>query len=323
MWSGTPAALVNNAGMNTKLRISAIATFAVCAVLASAANAQTPSTSSAAAKAPTITLAADQLIGPPVPGAKPKTYALVSAVGSQIQIVRQKFQTGTNTEPYERSQLAIPGQALNNSVLRGLDRAVGRVDPKAERVLLHVNIPPAEQLSQYDRASAATDALLVALKNLPIRQEWDEIIAVTPRYMQGSSDRLGTKLWGIGVFVQPLQSGAKNSAADRVDFSNTDDDVFTLGSDTAVDDTFVAPYAYLRFTVFDAKTMKVLRTLDRTDARKTAVKNCETTDLFKCFNPDQYATMIDTLAERTAGRGITGVQPRGGSVEIGETKRVP
>jgi hypothetical protein len=276
----------------------------------------------ASAQAPT-TLAADQLIGPPVPGAKPKTYALVSAVGSQLQIVRLKFGTGSNLEPYERTQLPMPNQALNNAVLRGLDGAVGRVDPSAKRVLLHVNIPTNDTLVQSERAQAATDKLMRLLGNMPERQQWDEIIAVTPRYMRASSNRMGTQLWGIGIYVQPLDAKRNdNSGLEDTELMGFDEETNTIGAESLSSTVFVAPYSYLRFTVLDAKTLKVIRTLDRTDYRKTTNPDCTDANLFKCFTPEQHSQMIETLTERTAARGIAGVN-RGGSVEMKDVRVVP
>jgi hypothetical protein len=266
------------------------------------------------------------LIDAPKLGAAPKTYALVSAVGSQMQVVRQKTGVGSNMDPFFRTQINMPDQALNNSVLRGLDRSVGRIDPSANRVLLHASIPALDRIPQHRRAQAAADALMDQIKAMPQRQQWDEIIAVTPRYMQASSDRMGTKLWGIGVYVQPLSSGRNMAAGlEDTELMGFEEDVNTVGADMVSSGTFVAPYAYLRFTVLDAKTMKVLRTQDRTDFRKTFDKDCTDRDLFKCFDPDQYGQMIDTLAERTAARGVAGVTnaDRKGSVEVRDTKVVP
>ncbi len=266
--------------------------------------------------------ASEALISAPAPGSRPKVYALVSAVGAQMQLVRQRQVVGSNVlDHFTRTQMPVPDQALNYTVLRGVSRAVARVDPQARQVLLKFEAPVLDNVHQSARAQAALDALLSSLQTLEARKDWDEIIAVTPRYAHAGTNQMGDKLWGIGIYVQPLET-AQLEGAETPLAMDTTDELLTDGIETARSETFVAPYAYLRFTVLDAKTLKVIRTLDRMDARKTAGKDCDAIDVYKCFSSAQYATMLDTLTERTALRGVGGDE-RSGSVEMKEPQRVP
>src|SRR5260221_12066144 len=51
--------------------------------------------------------------------AKPKVYALISAVGSEISYVRQRLQVGSSFEPYYRNTLPVPDSAVDAAGLRG------------------------------------------------------------------------------------------------------------------------------------------------------------------------------------------------------------
>ncbi len=264
------------------------------------------------------------LIAAPVPGAAPKTYALVSAVGSVFQMVAAKYVTGSNIDPFRRLQLPVKDQALNYSVLRGLDRAVAQVDPGAKRILLTVPAADIEGLGQSQRAQAVSDDLLKRLQGFEQRMAWDEIIAVTPRYQHSGTSRMGDKLWGIGAYIYALESaniaGDNESGSSAIDIDITED-VRTPDQKRTTSKNYVAPYAYLRFTVYDAKTLKVLRTVDRLDARKMADPKCAATNVFNCFTPDQYAVMLDSIAETTAAAGIAGKVT--GRVEMSDVKVVP
>ena len=69
---------------------------------------------------------------------KPKTYALVSAIGSEITYVRQVKGTGSNISPYRRYPAQIPDGAIDAAVLRGLDRAIAQEDPDSKRIFLRL-----------------------------------------------------------------------------------------------------------------------------------------------------------------------------------------
>ncbi len=260
------------------------------------------------------------LIIPTAPGAKPKVYGLVSAVGAQLNIVRQKQQAGSNLDPFERNILSVPDQRLNFTVLRAVDRAVARVDPQAQRVMMQFAAPTLDGVAQNQRHEVAAKALFDALKGVSERQQWDEIIAITPRYSQLGEGRMGNRLWGIGLYVQPLGSNSITGQDGFGEFIDSEEDTVSTKGEMASATTFVAPFAYLTFTVLDAKTLKVIRVVETLDSRKVADKNCEALDVFKCFDAEQYGTMVERIAERAAVRGVTGSK---GTVEMPLPTLVP
>lgn len=268
------------------------------------------------------------LLDPPKPGEAPKTIALISAVGGQFQYVEAKYQTGSNIDPYKRVQVNIPSQTLNLSVLRGLDEAIAQVHPESNRVLLTIPAAPIDGLGQLQRAEAVTAHLVKSLQAIEQRQAWDFIVAVTPRYQHGGSNLMGDKLWGLGAYIYPLESAnvqsegsSESSGLDAIEIDASEEVNLTGGQGRARAKQWVAPFAYLRFTLYDAKTMREIRSVERLDARKTADPKCTSTHVFNCFSQLDYAKMVLDIAQRSASAGVVGKLQ--GRVEVGETKRIP
>ncbi len=163
---------------------------------------------------PGVVLARQQDAAPP----PPTVYALVSAVGDQISLVRQKRQVGSNRiDHFERHMRQVPGGALNAAVLRGLDRVVAETDSASQRVYITLNPAEMEGVAPQERERVAIGKLITALSRRPERAQWTRIIAVTPRYLFSEREGMGPKLQGIGVYVQPLES-ATARGIDGVDF---------------------------------------------------------------------------------------------------------
>jgi hypothetical protein len=140
---------------------------------------------------------------------------MIAAIGDRLQYVRQKQQVGSHLEPYTRATLQVPDQTLNWAALRGLDRAISQQNPQAKRVLL--NFQPSEADYQRilsarneQRGAVTTDVLLPYLRAMPQRQEWDQIMTITPAYRFSEVNGMGSKFAGVGVYVQPLARQSVN-----------------------------------------------------------------------------------------------------------------
>ncbi|MGL5002925.1 MAG: hypothetical protein ACRDAM_08290, partial [Casimicrobium sp.] len=152
----------------------------------------------------------------------PKTIALISMVGDEFTFVTQKQVTGSNIiDNFHRKTIRVPGQGINLSVLRGLDQAVAREHPDSERVFLAIphdndTLPAAPK----ERERAAYEKAIAAITKMPDRQKWDQIILVTPRWLFSERAGMASKLSGIGLYIQPLESakldsqGSENALAD-------------------------------------------------------------------------------------------------------------
>src|SRR5260221_14636851 len=189
--------------------------------------------------------------------AKPKVYALISAVGSEISYVRQRLQVGSSFEPYYRNTLPVPDSTVDAAVLRGLERAILQEDPDAKRVYLRLAPTEVRDVLPYKRGDVVPERALAALARVPDRKDWDRIILVTPRYPGAAREGMGTKLPGIGVYVQPLGRGRRGKHDLGMDTTVSQDMVLPEGEKSR-SNVYVAPYFYAQVWIIDARTHQEL-----------------------------------------------------------------
>lgn len=228
----------------------------------------------------------------PAPPA-PRTYALVSAIGSTFMLVRQKKQVGTMLEPYQRFERPLPGAGLDAAVLRGLERIVREDDPAAELVYMKLNPAELDGAHRYERGAMALGKLAAALEKMPQRAKWHRILVVTPRYMNGGREGLGEKLHGIGVYVQPSEKLPSNNE----DFTRRKDATRALDGTPGASDRYVAPYFYAQVSVIDPATLKVLETSERWDFEKLFDPKSTRADIEDDFPPEVLAARVERFVE--------------------------
>jgi hypothetical protein len=270
------------------------------------------------ATAGTIANAAAQTTTPP------KTIALVSMVGDEFTYVVQRERTGSNIiDHYKRTTVRVPGQGINMSVLRGLDEAVRREHPESERVLLAIphdmnTLPPAPK----EREEAAFKKAMSLLEQFPQRKDWDQIVLVTPRWLFSERGGMASKLSGVGLYVQPLESAKLESDNGENLLSDLglqlEEEVDTLKrGQTARSQTYVAPFFYAVVSTIDAKTMRVIKREERYDFRKITNPDSTALRVQASFEPEQLAGAIDKFIETAALRSVT---EKRGTVEIGPVR---
>lgn len=258
----------------------------------------------------------------------PKKIALISMVGDEFTVVTQKESTGTNMlDNFSRQVVRVPGQALNLSVLRGLDQAVGREYPDAERILLTIphSEDPGSSVNGKAREQAAFDKAVNSILRMPQRQEWDRIVLVTPRYLYSQRQGMASKLSGLGIYVQPIQSAKmQGENGDNIlgDFGlQFEDEVDTLKrGETKRSETFVAPFFYAVVTTLDAKTLNMIKREERYDFRKIIDPTSTAVRIQNAIPVEQLATLVDKFIETAAIRSVT---DKKGTVEIGPVRSTP
>ena len=263
----------------------------------------------AAAHAQTTAIAS-----PPVAAAATaKTFALVSAVGDQFQYVRQKESVGSHLENFTRQTLNVPDQALNHAVLRGLDRAVAAEYPDSNRLFLAVRSDAAiAQALPQDREALTMKRVLGLLEANPARNDWDLIIVVVPKWLMSERQGMGSKLSGIGIYVQPL-----GPLSEGFDDGLMPDEAETTDRESTRSRRFVAPFFYVQVTTLDAKTLKVIKSESRYDFRKIVNKESAALDVMAAFTPEQLASHVERFVETSALRAVT---HQSSSVEIGTVR---
>lgn len=290
--------------------ISALLAAGLLASLAAwpGAHAQT-----AAPAAPTAQAA--PAAAPPATSA-PRVFALVSAVGDQFQYVRQKESVGSHLDPFVRNTMTVPDHALNNAVLRGLDRAIAAEYPESQRVFMAMRPDTAiQEALPQDREALTMRRVMDMLEKNPQRAGWDQIIVVTPKWLMSERQGMGSKLSGIGLYVQPLGSELDTSG------EFVDDSVEDMGRQQVRSRRFVAPFFYVQVTTLDAKTLTTIRSESRYDFRKIVDKDSTALDVAAQFTPEQLASHMQRFVETSALRAVS-EKADSGTVQVGPVKTV-
>ena len=257
--------------------------------------------------------------------APPRSYALVSAVGDRFTYVRQRRSVGSNIiDNFARQELKVANNALNYAVLRGLDQALRESEPDSKRVLMAMNAVQLDGVRAQDRERVSLEKMIAALEPMPQRREWDRIIVVTPSYVFSQHNGMGSKLSGLGVYVQPVESGRLEGE----NFSGDIDPTLQGESATASPDgkrsqskLYVAPFSYLQVVTLDAKTLKVINKNPRHDFQKLYDPASTALNVENSMSPDFLADKILGLIELSAGRAVN--ENYGAKVEVGDIKPVP
>ena len=265
------------------------------------------------------------------PPAPQRVIALVAAVGDRIEMVRQRQQVGSHMEPFTRKTIQVPTQALNYAVLRGLDSAVAEDDPQARRVLLQWTMPTeladrVEKASGQDRQPLVLDALLTYLRAQPQRKEWDQIELLVPAYFYAPVRGMGTRLSGIGVYIQPLANQSiqlGDLGETDVNISNADGDYKTVNpntGETAKSSVYVAPFMYFERLTYNARTMELLKRQRFFSNTKFADPQSTALDVGNQMSPEQLLGKLMDTVEQAAYKSI---RQSTGEVTVSPIKPLP
>jgi hypothetical protein len=247
-----------------------------------------------------------------------KVYVLVSAIGGEITVVRQYRGIGATLEPYKRYTVPVPGPDIDAAVLRGLDRAVASEDPDSTRIFMRLSPEAVRGVAGYQRGQVLSGKALAALEANPERMKWHRIILVAPRFLNPGVEGMGSKLQGIGIFVQPIGRGRMGAFDDGINTAIDPDTISPTGEKNP-SYRYVAPYFYAQLWVIDAKTMKVLETNERYDFQRMYDPDSPALDVAQTIPPEVLSGMMEKFVERASARALNDQQ---GEVIIKEPRIV-
>jgi hypothetical protein len=235
--------------------------------------------------------------------AKKRTVALISAVGDQFTYLRQKESVGSNMEPYTRRIVKVPNGELDNIVLRGLDKSYTAQDPEASKIFMRLAAPEMEGILPQHREKAAIDKIMEQLAKVD-RSGWDLIVAVTPAWQFSATGGMGSKLQGIGLYVQPLentQGDFDSELGGQDEFTTSDPNDRAKKKKSNV---YVAPYSYTQLWVIDPKTLQVITKETTKQHTKLYDPNSTALDVQKQMTVDMLATQIEGFVERASAKAL-------------------
>jgi hypothetical protein len=232
-----------------------------------------------------------------------RTYALVSAIGSTLAYTRLKTQVGSHLEPYDRADLKVPDATLDAAALRGLERIVKQTDPEARFVYLKLNPAEFEGVAAPRRGETAVGKLATALERMPQRSDWHQVLVLTPRYVANERERLGSKLQGIGIYVQPIHSSLMGPALNEI-ATRDDAEAISPTGERVRASTFIAPYFYAQVWVLDAKTLEVLYTAERFDYQRIHDPKATAIDIENAIPPETLGPMVEKFVEQASAKAL-------------------
>jgi len=156
-------------------------------------------------------------------------------------------------------------------------------------------------------------ALVQHLLALPERQSWDRIEVIVPAYDDQETQGLGTRLGGIGVYVQPLEhhdfdmDGMADGESAGMVTSDADGDYRTVNprtGETSHAATFVAPFMGFERLSLDAKSLALIERKRHFDHTKYADPDSTALDVGSQMSGDALIGKLVESVERSAYRAI-------------------
>lgn len=239
------------------------------------------------------------------PAAPKPIYGLASAIGGELGYVIAKEEVGSRMDPYERHALPFPDYTLDAIVLRGLDRVIARRFPDTDRVFMRLRPAQLSDVAPPDRERVAFERLTAELRKMPQRQNWERIVVVTPHYRGFERSGLGSKLHGVGMYVQDLSS--------RAEYHVIEPDG-TPGAQRR--GRYIALYYYARIFVLDAKTLQVLESAPWLIDEKIHDSQSDAVNIARSLSVEQLSRRLETFVERASTQALGSTL--GGTVEGGE-----
>lgn len=248
-------------------------------------------------------------------GERKTVYAIASAIGGQLNYIVAKQQVGSHLDPYERTTLAVPDYTLDAIVMRGIDRVVARRFPDTDRVFMRLNPSQLDGVPPPDRERVAFERLTAELQQMPERARWDRIVVVTPHYRGFERAGLGSRLHGVGVFVQGLNNDSAESQG-HYEVVEPDGTPGRLRKNN-----YIALYYYAKLFILDAKTLEVLESSPWLIDEKINNSSSDAINIARSLTIEQLSSRLEVFAEKASGEALN--RTLGGTVVPGEIKPVP
>lgn len=190
----------------------------------------------------------------------PQIYAVLSLIGDKISVVGHETTTGSNMDRNRQGTIELNDRVLDNTAVLAASSAIKRLDARATTVLLASGDPKLYELQDklFERQEQSL-ALLESVKGMLQSQNATYLVLITKHRSEAklrtAYEYVGSgKIEGVGFYL--------------------DATLPTKRTDThAVGAGFLAPFAYVKVMLVDAKTMAVIReqSADESTTLSTAV----------------------------------------------------
>ena len=229
---------------------------------------------------------------------KPRTYALVAAIGSRFEVMHAEQQTGSHISAWRRDAYAIGDNMLNRLALQGLDKAVASYAPDSRRIYLSTS-PKRPEI----------ELVIEELRKVD-RTGWDRIMVALPAYRFHDEAGLATRMRGMGLLAQPLCQSDSSVRADRI---GSCDHGFrpqygpmaqTPKGEEIAANTFAAPFAFVEIVTLDPKTLAVLDRSANYGHRKLTDDTASLTGIIDGSNKEFLARQIVEVVQTSTAEAM-------------------
>jgi hypothetical protein len=259
---------------------------------------------------------------------KPKVYALVAAIGDQLEVVVDApVNNGfSRLSPYRHMTQDVSNNVLNRFALHILDQEVAKFDPNSKRIYMAIAAGKMSDVPSSKRDEVAIARVIEDLRNMPERAGWDKIVVLTPAYQGAGRDYMAPKLQGIGVFAEPRCQDSCSSIMPGASGELMQEPSNGVPSENAKGEkfksrTFIAPYSYVAVWVIDPRTLAVLDKQERFDNKKLAEKesDLDSVDPVQSSIKPSLGGRIINLIEVSVREGVEHSNLRG-IVDVGDVR---
>lgn len=174
------------------------------------------------------------------------TYAVLSLVGDQINVVKRRMQTGTRLSPNELLELPVADATFDRTAMVAAEAAILRAKPGANVLQASIRDKRLFALQGGLLVDAADSRdLRAGLQGLMAKYGATHLVIVTKQRSPASFKIVGSTVGqglieGIGFYVDPVTPMVHEGSNEE-------------------SPGFLCTFAYLRVTVLDAVSMKALR----------------------------------------------------------------
>jgi len=270
------------------------------------------------------------------PAAKPRTFALIAAMGDQFSIVSEEESVGSRLKGYKRSTETVPDNLLNVLALQSLDKVVAQLHPGSQRDYLSLDTRKMGIGLPSQREARLISDIQARLGEMSSQQrrKWDLILVATPTYVRSDLNGMAPKLEGFGVYTQPLAGGSfsfpTDGAVDAMaspliehNFSNQHrEDALSPDNKPVKAKTYVAPFSYVKIWILDPDTLAVIDEQKRYQNQKIADPTTDSLDINQTISKQFMAKQMIALIENSIQSAVLESEKNGarGTVEVGAIK---
>jgi hypothetical protein len=219
----------------------------------------------------------------------PRTVAVLSLIGDEMSLVTRRSTTGSNLDRNDRQVLALSDPSFDLAASLGAERAIKEAMPGVERLRMTVRDKRLYALQDgVLEPGPQSDPMRQGLQGMLQDAKATHLLMITKRRdnarFQLYDSHIGDgKIAGIGIFIDNV-----------VGLEDRDSRIYGNG--------YIASYAYLKATLVEVATMRVLGSGIGNESTMTTAIGKSATDAWETLSPAGKVEKLMKVADLAAYR---------------------